>query len=122
MPEPHDRCAGCDVEFGYTTEDDPAAMCRLCETVMHTDCLQGHVCPKRLVTETQRMKDWEKAARSWRPASVPPRGYASVLSIAAARPVLSRVTATATRRSGSSRRSRLATPSHTAKPRMSSRA
>ena len=65
MPEPQDRCAGCDVAFGYITGDDAVSMCRLCEAVMHTDCLEGHVCPKRVVVEAQRLEEWERAVQSW---------------------------------------------------------
>ncbi len=67
MPEPHEHCPGCMIQFGYVTEHDRVAMCRDCEIVMHWDCLERHVCPKRVEVDKERLATWTAAVRGEKP-------------------------------------------------------
>lgn len=65
-PDPNDVCPQCNTAFGYTSEDDPLELCRPCDQVFHTDCLDRHACPKRVMADATKLRAWELACADGR--------------------------------------------------------
>ena len=62
-----ERCDGCNLEFGYITQDDPVSGCRPCGGMFHRhECFDKHLCLGAKREDAKKLTAWTRNATSWR--------------------------------------------------------
>ena len=62
-----ERYDGCDLEFGYITQDDPVSGCGLCKRMFHQHgCFDKHLCLPTMREDAIKLASWARNATSWR--------------------------------------------------------